>query len=68
MTYKKRPQRMALEDYIQWVMDNELEFEPVDWEKDCWEPRRNGSFNSRGRPFRYWEGKQYLMYQLTYMA
>ena len=68
MKSKKRPQRMALEDYLQWVMNNELEFEPVDWEKDCWEPRRNGSFNTKGRPFRYWEGKQCLMYQLTYMA
>ena len=68
MTYKKRPQRMAIEDYIQWVMDNELEFEPADWEKDCWEPRRNVERVKGNRSIRYWEGKTSPMYQLTYMS
>ena len=48
-------------------MNNELEFEPTDWEKDCWHVRE-GSRVSGNRSVRYWGGKMYLMYQLTYMS
>jgi len=64
----KRPQNMALSDYIEWVQNHELEFEPNDWEKDCWTPRKEIGRVRHNRVLAYWQGKTFPMYQLTYMA
>lgn len=64
---KRRPQRMNLDAYIEWAMNNELEYEPKDFEKDCWIPRKSIG-RVKGRAVAYWEGKNLAMYQLTYMA
>tara|TARA_S200000501_G_C20764334_1_gene717583 strand:- start:164 stop:1129 length:966 start_codon:yes stop_codon:yes gene_type:complete len=64
----KRPQNMSLCDYIEWVMNHELEYEPNDWETDCWIPRKDRSRIKGNRVNAYWKGKMVLMYQLTYMA
>lgn len=37
----RRPQNMSLCDYIEWVINNELEYEPEDLEKDCWIVRKS---------------------------
>ena len=63
----RRPQNMSLDDYLEWVMNNELEFEPTDWEKDCWQPRKN-LLRNRKRCNAWWKGEQYKMYHLTYMS
>ena len=63
----KRPQRMSLDCYIEWVMNHELEYEPKDWETECWTPRKSVG-KVGGRALAYWEGKQLFMYQVTYMA
>lgn len=64
----KRPQNMSLDDYIEWVINNELEYEPADLEKDCWIPRKEKGRVRGNRVLAYWRGKMLPMYQLTYMA
>lgn len=64
----KRPQNMSLDRYLEWVINNELEDEPRDLEKDCWIPRSTMGSVRDGRPLAWWQGKSLLMYQLTYMA
>ena len=64
----KRPQNMSLCDYIEWVINNELEDEPEDLEKDCWIPRKSKGRIKGDRVVAYWEGRMMPMYQLTYMA
>ena len=64
----KRPQNMSLCDYIEWVINNELEYDPKDLEKDCWIPRKSKGRLKGDRVVAYWEERTVPMYQLTYMA
>lgn len=64
----RRPQNMSLCDYIEWVINNELENEPEDLEKNCWIPRKSKGRIKGGRVIAYWRGETLPMYQLTYMA
>ena len=64
----RRPQNMSLDEYLEWVMNHELEYEPKDLEKDCWIPRSGIARVKGNRALAYWQGKNLTMYQLTYMA
>lgn len=64
----KRPQNMSLDKYLEWVINYELEHEPKDLETDCWIPRSTRGRIKGNRAIVYWQGKNLLMYQLTYMA
>lgn len=64
----RRPQNMSLDKYLEWVINNELEYEPKDLETDCWIPRSTIGRVRGTRAIVHWQGKQILMYQLTYMA
>jgi len=75
----KRPQNMRIEEYLDWVKENDLEYQPENWVADCWRPNgvSKGSRVVRGeRPIRYWnfnfdestKGRMVVMYQLTYMS
>lgn len=64
----RRPQNMSLDEYLEWVINNELEYEPKDLETDCWTPRSGIGRVKGNRVLTYWRGKRLAMYQLTYMA
>ena len=72
----KRPQNMQLKDYLDWVIDHELEEKPKDLIKDCWKVRKGGAVVRGDRSLRYWnfdftkstQGSMVPMYQLTYMS
>jgi hypothetical protein len=64
----RRPQNMSLCDYIEWVITNQLEYEPKDLEKDCWIPSKSKGRLKGDRVIETWENRKILMYQLTYMA
>ena len=63
---KKRPQNMSTQENIEWVMNNELQYEPEDLEKDCWVARDSRCLGKDGRPRYYWKGKNWLLYRLMW--
>lgn len=63
---KRRPQAMTSEENLSWIMNNELETVPDDFEKDCWVAQNSRCLGKDGRPLYYWKGQMALMYRLTY--
>jgi hypothetical protein len=59
---------MEIEEYNTWVLNNLLEFEPEDLEKDCWIPKKSIGRVRKVRAIAHWNGRSYLMYHLTYMS
>lgn len=64
----RRPQNMSLDEYLEWVINHELEYEAKDLETDCWTPRSGIGRVKGNRALVYWQSKTLPMYQLTYMA
>lgn len=62
----RRPQGMSDSQCLTWIMNNELEQEPVDFEIDCWIPREGRCTGRDNRPVFSWHGKNMLMYRLTW--
>ncbi len=62
----KRPQGMNAEENIYWVMNNELEQEPEDYELDCWIAKDSRCVGKDFRPVYYWEGRSRLMYHVLW--
>ena len=69
---KKRPRNLAFEDYLDWVKENDLEYQPENWVADCWKAKgtTEGISLRRGRPQREWKSvtKSRTMVHLTYMC
>ena len=63
-----RPKNLRIEDYNDWVKENELEYQPENWVADCWRPTRMDLPSFSGRPQRYWGKIHVPMNQLTYMS
>lgn len=63
---KRRPQGMTAEENLSWIMNNELEVSPNDFEKDCWIAQSSRCLGKDDRPLYYWKGQMALMYRLTY--
>ena len=64
----KRPDNMQLKDYLDWVIEHELEEKPKDLIKDCWRVSKDRSIGPGGRPLRSWKGFSVTMCHLTYMS
>lgn len=62
----RRPQGMCDSELLTWIMNNELEYAPGDYESDCWEAREGRCTLNQGRPVFYWKGKGRLMYRVTW--
>ena len=65
---KIRPNNLKIEDYNDWVKENELEYQPENWVADCWRPTGMDLPSFSGRARRYWVKINVPMYQLTYMS
>lgn len=63
----RRPQNLDDNQLLSWVMNNELEYEPVDFEKDCWVAASRKCIGRDNRPYYYYKGKLTLMYRATWM-
>lgn len=63
----RRPQWLTDDQLLTWIMNNELEQEPEDWETDCWIPRKERIMPAKLRPIYWYQGKNMLMYRVTWM-
>lgn len=62
----RRPQNLCEIELLHWIMNNELEKEPDDFEKDCWIARQEKCSGIDSRAVFYYKNKSYLMYRATW--
>lgn len=63
----RRPQWLNDNQLLTWIMNNEIEKEPNDWETDCWIPHQKRLIPGKLRPLYWHQGKNMLMYRVTWM-
>lgn len=63
----RRPLGLNDNQLLTWIMNNELEKEPNDWETDCWIPHQKRLHPDKLRPIYWHQGKSMLMYRVTWM-
>lgn len=63
----RRPQNLNDTQLLSWIMNNELQHEPDDFEKDCWIAADRKCIGKDNRPHYYYKGKKGLMYRQTWM-
>ena len=62
----RRPQNLCDTGLLHWIMNNELEKEPDNFEKDCWVAKESRCGGRDSRPLLYYKKKNYLMYRATW--
>ena len=57
----RRPQNLNDTQLLSWIMNNELQHEPDDFEKDCWIAADRKCIGKDNRPHYYYKGKMGLV-------